>query len=53
MKTAVPVEVSKKVLTDPEKEVLRLVRELDYGKVVITVKNGKPVHAELQKSVLL
>ncbi|MCQ2438768.1 MAG: hypothetical protein MJ074_03285 [Oscillospiraceae bacterium] len=34
-------------------EVLRLIRELGYGHLVITVKNGQAVHAELQKSVQL
>ena len=39
--------------TEQDEEILRLIRELGYGKIVITVKNGQPVHAELQKSVLL
>ena len=36
--------------TTKEMEVIRLLREIDYGKVLITVKDGKPVHAETQKS---
>ncbi len=56
MTTAMPDETTKTVLpelTEQDREVLRLIRELGYGKLVITVKNGQPVHAELQKSVLL
>ncbi len=53
MITALPVELPPDELTDAEQEILRLIRELGYGKIVITVKNGNPVHAELQKSVLL
>lgn len=41
------------VISDREREILRLIREIGYGKVLITVKNGQPVHAELQKSILL
>ena len=51
-----PVEAAKGEtpdFTDREREILRLIREIGYGKVLITVKNGQPVHAELQKSVLL
>ena len=39
--------------SDKEMEVIRLMREVEYGKVVITVKNGEPVHAETQKSIIL
>ena len=53
MITALPVELPPEELTDAEREILRLIRELGYGKIVISVKNGNPVHAELQKSVLL
>lgn len=56
MTTAMPVEAAKGEapgFTDREREILRLIREIGYGKVLITVKNGQPVHAELQKSVLL
>ena len=56
MTTAMPVEAPKdaaSVLTNREREILRLIREIGYGKVLITVKNGQPVHVELQKSILL
>ncbi len=56
MTTALPEEVKETgptELTEQDLGFLRLIRELDYGKLVITVKNGQPVHAELQKSVLL
>ena len=56
MTTAMPDEMTETVLTElteQDVEILRLIRELGYGKLVITVKNGLPVHAELQKSVLL
>ena len=46
-------DTAKTELTDSEREILRMVRELDYGKLVVTIKNGKPVHAEMQKSVPL
>ena len=56
MTTAMPDEMTKTgppEQTEQDEEILRLIRELGYGKIVITVKNGQPVHAELQKSVLL
>ena len=56
MTTAMPDEMPKNAppeRTEQDEEILRLIRELGYGKIVITVKNGQPVHAELQKSVLL
>ena len=40
-------------VTKEEAEVVKLLREIDYGKVIITVKNEIPVHAETQKSHLL
>ena len=46
-------DTAKTELTESEREILRMVRELDYGKLVVTIKNGKPVHAEMQKSVPL
>lgn len=39
------------VPTDKDLEVIRLMRQTDYGKVLVTVKNGEPVHVEIQKSV--
>ena len=38
-------------ITTQDYQVLRLMREMDYGHLVITVKGGQPVHAEVQKSV--
>lgn len=40
-----------KAITAQDYQVLRLMREMDYGHIVITVKGGQPVHAEVQKSV--
>lgn len=40
-----------KDITTQDYQVLRLMREMDYGHIVITVKGGQPVHAEVQKSV--
>lgn len=39
------------LLTEKDMEVIRLMRQTDYGKVLVTVKNGEPVHAEIQKSI--
>lgn len=39
------------VPTEKDMEVIRLMRQTDYGKVLVTVKNGEPVHAEIQKSI--
>ena len=39
-----------KEITTQDYQVLRLMREMDYGHLVITVKGGQPVHAEVQKS---
>ena len=46
-------ETKKDVLVPTEKdlEVIRLMRQTDYGKVLVTVKNGEPVHVEIQKSI--
>ena len=38
------------VPTPKDLEIIRLLHETDYGKIVITVKKGEPVHAEVQKS---
>lgn len=48
-------ETKKEMVTPTEKdlEVIRLMRQTDYGKVLVTVKNGEPVHAEIQKSVII
>ena len=39
------------VPTEKDLEVIRLMRQTDYGKVLVTVKNGEPVHMEIQKSI--
>ena len=39
--------------TDEEKKILTLIRTIGFGKVVVTVKNGKPVYAEAQKTIQL
>lgn len=36
-----------------EQQILELMRELDYGQLVISVKRGKPVHVETRKSIAL
>ena len=36
-----------------EWQIIKLMRELDYGQLIISVKNGKPVHAESRKSITL
>ena len=45
------VQDAVKDITTQDYQVLRLMREMDYGHLVITVKGGQPVHAEVQKSV--
>ena len=34
-----------------ETQIIKLIRELDYGQLVISVKSGKPVHIETRKSI--
>ena len=36
-----------------EWQIVQLIRELDYGQLVVSVKNGKPVHVESRKSITL
>ena len=36
-----------------ELQIIKLMRELDYGQLVVSVKNGKPVHVESRKSITL
>ncbi len=45
------VQDAVKDITTQDYQVLRLMREMNYGHLVITVKGGQPVHAEVQKSV--
>lgn len=40
-------------LTEEEKKVMQILRTIGFGKVVITVKNGKPVYVETQKTIQL
>ena len=39
------------VCTKSEKEVIRLLRSLDFGELTVTVKDGEPVRVELHRSV--
>ena len=36
-----------------ELQIIKLMRELEYGQLVVSVKNGKPVHVETRKSITL
>ncbi len=36
-----------------ELQIIKLMRELDYGQLIVSVKNGKPVHVETRKSITL
>lgn len=38
-------------LSKEESRVIDLLRKVDFGKLVVTVKKGKPVFAEIQKTV--
>ena len=40
-------------LNAQELQIIKIMRELDYGQVTVTVKNGKPVHIETKKSITL
>ena len=40
-------------LTEEEKEIIFQIRTVGFGKVVVTVKNGKPVYVETQKTIPL
>ena len=39
------------VCTTSEKEVIRLLRSLDFGELTVTVKDGEPVRVELHRSI--
>ena len=41
------------ILTTEETKILSQIRTIDFGKVVVTVKNGKPVYVETQKTILI
>ena len=36
-----------------EWQIIKLIRELEYGQVIVNVKNSKAVHAETRKSINL
>ena len=41
-------------LASQEWQLIRMIRELDYGQLTITVKTGKPIHVEeIRKSIPL
>ncbi len=41
-------------ITEQDKQVIRLMRELNYGQLVINVKEGKPIHVEeIRRSILI
>lgn len=42
-----------RVVSEQETRILNILRELEYGKIVITMRNGEPVHVEVQKSIQL
>lgn len=39
------------VLSEEESKIINLLRKIDFGKLVVTVKNKKPVFVEIQKTV--
>lgn len=42
------------VLSEQEKQLINMIRELDYGEMTIVIKGGKPVHVyEIKKSIPL
>ena len=36
-----------------ERQIIKLMRELNYGHLIISVKNSRSAHAEIQKSITL
>ena len=44
---------TKETINAQELQIIKLMRELDYGQVIVSVKNGKPVHVETRKSITL
>lgn len=45
---------TKAQLSSQEWQLIQMIRELDYGQLTITVKAGKPIHAdEVRKSIPL
>lgn len=47
-------QVEKESLTEQELQLIRIIREMGYGELNITVKAGKPVHVnEIRRSIQL
>jgi len=46
-------ENPKEQVNAQEMQIIKLMRELGYGQLVVSVKNGKPVHVEARKSITL
>ena len=44
---------TKETMSAQEQQIIGIMRELDYGQVIVSVKNGKPVHVETRKSITL
>lgn len=40
-------------VNEQEKHIIQLMRELGYGQLIVSIKNGKPVHVETRKSISL
>ena len=40
-------------LSSEEKRIIELMRELQYGEVVVSMQRGVPIRAEIKRSVLL
>ena len=45
--------IAENEISAQEREILKLMRELDYGQLIISFKSGKPVHVETRKSIAL
>ena len=40
-------------VNEQERHIIQLMRELGYGQLIVSIKNGKPVHVETRKSISL
>ena len=40
-------------LSSEERRIIKLIRELQYGEVAVSVQRGVPIRAEIRQSVLL
>lgn len=38
-------------VTDAERQVIQLIREVGFGQIIVTVKENKAVHIEERKSI--